>query len=271
VAAETREDVVTLIGGAGEQVSGDIVIGADGRNSIVRQSVGIAVKSWAYEQVAVACQFAHSAPHDNISTEFHRAAGPLTVVPGAPDASGDAEHVSHLVWIETPDVAASLAALDDAAFSRSLSRHLQGLLGAIGPLGPRGCFPISGAHAQRYATDRVILAGEAAHVLPPIGAQGMNLGMRDVLALIELLGPADVSIADAVQRYDSARRSDAYVRTTGVDLLNRSLTTRHWPLQALRGAGLHAIGALPALKRAVISAGFGGGVSPDAQTRGESN
>lgn len=228
-------------------------VAADGRHSRMRDTAGIGLRAWAYDQVALACSITHSANHEDISTEFHRSAGPLTTVPGAPV---DGLQTSHIVWIETPAVAQRLMDLSESAFRAELERSLHGLLGTVHFTSPRGAFAIKGQTARSFAGNGVFLIGETAHVLPPIGAQGMNLGFRDVRGLGETL--ATTSDVNAMERaYNDDRRNDVFLRTTAVDLLNRSLTTPYWPAQALRGAGLHMLNMLPPLKRAVIQAGFG--------------
>ncbi len=229
------------------------LVAADGRNSLARAAAGIGVKSWSYNQVAIACALTHTAPHHDISTEFHRPAGPLTIVPGP---SSDPHHTSHLVWIETPQDAQWIGTLDNDAFCSCLEERLQGLLGMIKTAGPRGLFPIKGQTARTFAARNTFLVGEAAHVIPPIGAQGMNLGFRDVTGLGAALS-GNTTTKDAMALYNEDRRNDVWMRTTAVDLLNRSLTTPYWPAQALRGVGLHALNSVPALKRALIQAGFG--------------
>jgi len=252
-------DAITIETENGTSCSARMIVAADGRNSMARSASGIAVRSWAYDQTALACAFAHSADHHDISTEFHRPAGPFTTVPGSRTDDG---YTSHIVWIETPNQAARLAELDDQAFTSRLEEHLQGLLGNVTRVEPRGSFPIRGQTARTFAAQNTFLVGEAAHVLPPIGAQGMNLGLRDVSGLVRVLEETTgetgmTNPEEAMRLYNEDRRSDVWLRTTAVDLLNRSLTTPHLPMQMLRGAGLHALNMLPGLKRVVVRAGFG--------------
>ncbi len=171
----------------GTVFSSPLVAGADGRNSLVRRQAGISTSAWNYEQAAVVCSFAHSRPHRGVSTELHRRAGPLTVVPMPMSASGN---TSSLVWVETPAEAQRLAGLDDAAFLTELGAHISGLLGTLNHVSARKTFPLSGQTAAVLAKSRCALIGEAGHVMPPIGAQGLNLSFRDAATLAELAADA---------------------------------------------------------------------------------
>ncbi len=238
----------------GTSLSTRLVIGADGRKSLCRAAAGIATREWAYEQSALTCTFAHQRPHDGISTEFHRPAGPLTVVP-SPGAS------SSLVWVDRPAIARRLAGLDEAAFRGALEARLQGLLGPIGAIGPRGIFPLSGLVAEVAARNRVALVGEAAHVIPPIGAQGLNLGLRDAALIADCAGDAlhaggDLGAPQTLEAYARARRLDIVTRAWSIDALNRSLISGYLPVQLLRGLGLHALKTIGPLRRLAIREGL---------------
>ena len=167
--SDERARVATSEGGS---ITARLVVAADGRASAARTAAGIAVSSWSYQQVAIVTTFAHSRPHRGISTELHRHTGPLTVVPGPGNTSS-------LVWVEAPAGAVRLLALDDSNFAKALERHLNGLLGTLSAFAPRRSFPLAGHTAAVMANNRVALVGEAAHMMPPIGAQGLNLSFRD--------------------------------------------------------------------------------------------
>ena len=238
----------------GTRLSTRLVVGADGRKSLCRSAAGIKTREWTYEQSALTCTFAHQRPHDGISTEFHRPAGPLTVVPSPGNTSS-------LVWVDRPAIARRLAALDDAAFRAALEARLQGLLGPIGEIGPRGVFPLSGLVAAEAARNRVALVGEAAHVVPPIGAQGLNLGLRDAALIADCVGDAvqlggDVGAPQTLEAYVRARRLDIATRAWSIDLLNRSLISGYLPVQLLRGLGLHALKTIGPLRRLAIREGL---------------
>jgi 2-octaprenyl-6-methoxyphenol hydroxylase len=253
--AACGSDTVTLKLAEGGAVEASLAVAADGRGSVVRGATGIPVDTWAYPQAAMGVHFTHTRRHENISTELHRRAGPLTVVPLPDLASG-------LVWVEEPDEARRLAALPDRAFAAELQERLQGLLGRIEVTGPRGVFPLGGMRARQMGARRVALVGEAAHVLPPIGAQGLNLGLRDAAVLAEEVADARARGEDAggpavLEAYGRARHADVLTRTVSVDLLNRSLLADLVPVQALRGVGLHVLAGLAPLRRLAMRGGMG--------------
>jgi 2-octaprenyl-6-methoxyphenol hydroxylase len=232
-----------------------LVAAADGRQSRARAAAGITARTWDYGQTAIATRFRHTRPHGAVTTELHRRAGPLTTVPLPGDASS-------LVWVETPAEAARLAALAEDAFLDELAGHLQGLLGRLSDLGPRMLYPLTGLAASALGRNRVALVGEAAHVIPPIGAQGLNLGLRDAAALAECVSEArargeDVGGAGMLAAYSAARSADVLLRTLSVDLLNRSLLLDFLPVGALRGLALHALANSGALRRLLVAGGLG--------------
>jgi 2-octaprenyl-6-methoxyphenol hydroxylase len=238
----------------GGRIAARLVVAADGRNSICRQAAGIGSNRRKYQQSAVAMSFEHGRPHHAISTEFHRPGGPLTTVPLPGRASS-------LVWVERPPVAARLAALDEAAFRAALEARLYGLLGAIGDIGLRQLFPLSGLVAERLGQGRVALVGEAAHVLPPIGAQGLNLGLADVATLADVVADVrraggDVGAPSALDAYHRARTADVARRAAATDALNRSLTSNLLPVDLARGLGLHMLAAFPFLRGELIRRGL---------------
>lgn len=247
-------DAVELVVSNGDTLSTRVLVAADGRGSLCRRAAGIAASAWSYPQSALATIFAHRRPHGGVSTEFHRSAGPLTTVP-MPGLQ------SSLVWVDTPDAVAHLLALGDDEFARELEDNLQGLLGPVGAVGPRASFPLSGLRADRMAARRTILVGEAGHVLPPIGAQGLNLGLRDIAAMVDCIVAArrsgeDIGADDIMERYDGLRRADVMARGLGVDLLNRSLIASFLPLDLMRGAGLHLLNMWPQLRHSVLREGL---------------
>lgn len=240
---------VTLSEGGG--IKARLVVGADGRRSLCRQAAGIKVQTWEYPQTAIACSFAHSRPHDDTCIELHTAHGPLTAVPLPGERSS-------LVWVETPEEAERLMALDDASFARELERSLHYALGRVSEVSRRGTFPLSGLQARDFAARRVALVGEAAHVVPPIGAQGLNLGYRDVMALTRAVQDAggDPGGEAVMRAYNLARRGDVMTRTLAADLLNRTLYSGFFPFQIARGAGLHLVNTVGPLRRLLMREGI---------------
>ncbi len=246
-----REGALARVQTAAGAVMARLVVAADGRRSRTREGAGIAVRSWRYPQAALVTSFSHSRDHDEISTEFHTETGPFTLVP-LPGRR------SSLVWVETPERAATLKALPAGDLEREIERRSQALLGAITIDAQAEVFPLSGMAAARLVADGLALVGETAHVVPPIGAQGLNLALADIAVLGEALdGVADPGAAAALATYDRRRRADLRLRSTAVDLLNRSLLTDFLPVQAARGLGLFALGQFPALRRAVMRFGIG--------------
>lgn len=259
----TREDCL-LSTAEGATIVTKLVAAADGRNSIMRQSAGIGVSDWSYPQIAIVTSFAHTRPHHGVSTELHRRCGPLTTVPGRGATSS-------LVWVETLEEAARLSQLDDAAFSRALSIHVSPLLGSLSEIAPRRSYPLSGQTALRFGKNRIVLIGETGHVMPPIGAQGLNLGFRDAAALAEIAPAAQASGEDiggpaVVERYDRSRRADVTSRVFAVDLLNRSLLASFPGVHLMRGAGLAALASSRALRRRAMLEGVAPALAPLAFT-----
>jgi 2-octaprenyl-6-methoxyphenol hydroxylase len=257
VSVETNADDARIGLESGERLNAALVVGADGERSLCRKAAGIPDRSWSYPQAAIASRFSHQRPHHGISTELHRRAGPLTTVPLAGDCSS-------LVWVERPEVAEELMRLDDLSFAAELERALGGVLGRVTSVGPRASFPLSGVTADALGANRVALVGEAAHRLPPIGAQGLNLGLRDAAWLADLVADAVASGRDPgaprlLQDYDRVRRGDVLSRTAVVDTLNRSLFADWLPADIARSAGLLALKSIGPLRRLFMREGMGPG------------
>jgi 2-octaprenyl-6-methoxyphenol hydroxylase len=247
-------DRVQLAFEQGLQLSARLAIAADGASSPIRSLVGIRSLRWAYDQVAIACSFSHSHHHHDICIEMHRAAGPFTLVPLKGQRSS-------LVWVERKPEAERLQTLSDDAFAREVEIVSRYVLGSIHDVTPRAAFPLASLIAREYGKSRVALAGEAAHAVPPIGAQGLNLGFRDVETLLDLVTGAankgeDIGGDAVLQRYWSTRRGDVVSRTLGIDLLNRSLLSGLIPMQFARGLGLYALSAIGPLRRAFMQRGI---------------
>nr|WP_316654185.1 UbiH/UbiF family hydroxylase [uncultured Gellertiella sp.] len=234
----------------GEEMSACFVIGADGRNSPTRASVGIETRNWSYPQTALVLNFDHELPHRNVSTEFHTESGPFTQVPLPGDRSS-------LVWVMKPAEAEAMRDLPPEVLGDRVEARMQSLLGRVGVEPGVQAWPLSGMMAKRLGKGRVALVGEAAHVFPPIGAQGLNLSLRDVMALVDLLGSAAATPVpgDAGDRFDRRRRADVTSRSASVDVLNRSLLSDFLPVQMLRAAGLHLLAAMPPLRGIVMREG----------------
>lgn len=232
----------TLSGGT--VLAAPLVVAADGRQSPARKAAGIESIAHPYKQSALVLSFGHSRVHNFISTEFHTETGPFTQVPLPGDRSS-------LVWVVSPKQAQDLMALDDAELSRRVEDKMQSMLGRVTVEPGRQVYPLGATLPKRFAAKRVALVGEAAHVFPPIGAQGLNLGIRDV---IDLVDSATKNLADdpgsesTLDGYDSKRRPDILARSGAVNLLNRSLLSDMLPAQLARGAGLSLLGGFAPLR-----------------------
>lgn len=239
----------------GAQICARLVAGADGRNSICRRAARIAASEQAYGQAAIATSFTHRAPHRGVSIELHRQGGSVTTVP-LTDPAG-----SSVIWIDDTKEIQALMQLDAEGFMAALQDRLEGFLGQVEETGARAQFPIARLAAETLAGHRTALVGEAAHILPPIGAQGLNLGLRDAATLADCVGEArkhggDPGSDDVLSTYDRARKVDVLTRTYGIDLLSRSLLSGFLPLQAARGIVSHGLNALSPLRRLVMRIGM---------------
>ncbi|QLF70435.1 UbiH/UbiF family hydroxylase [Peteryoungia desertarenae] len=238
----------------GQAVQAAFVVGADGKRSMTRESAGVGTHSWSYPQTAVVLNFSHSVSHQNVSTEFHTETGPFTQVP-LPGMR------SSLVWVVTPQEAADLLALDRDKLSLAIEKRMQSMLGKVDVEDGAQAWPLSGMTARQYGKGRSAFIGEAGHAFPPIGAQGLNLSLRDVAALEEvLIDRSGVPIdAKAGESFDRRRRLDIASRTASVDLLNRSLLSPFLPVQMLRASGLQLLASFAPLRNFVMQEGVAPG------------
>jgi 2-octaprenyl-6-methoxyphenol hydroxylase len=266
-ALDIADESVTVRLKNGAAVTGRLAIGADGRRSLCRAVAAIPTDRRAYAQTALTFNLAHSRPHHDASTEFHTETGPFTLVP-LPGAR------SSLVFVVDPSEASALAALSATAMAQEIERRSHSILGKIEIEPGHGTFPLAVETARRFGAQRVALVGEAAHLVPPIGAQGLNLGLRDAATVGELVAAAhrngrDVGAGKLTERYDRMRRADIMSRTLAVDLLNRSLLSDFLPLQAARGLGLFLLQRIAPLRRAAMREGIMPLASQPRLMRGE--
>lgn len=227
----------------GSAVDASLAVAADGRLSPARQAAGISTSARSYPQAAFVLNFRHSGDHAFTSTEFHTETGPFTQVPLPGNRSS-------LVWVVKPETATELAALDDATLSLRVELQMQSMLGRVTVEPGRQIYPLSAVTPLRFARERVALVGEAAHVFPPIGAQGLNLGIRDIDDLVGIAGEnrTDPGAAKALAAYDFKRRPDILARSSAVNLLNMSLLSDMLPAQMARVAGLGVLGGFAPLR-----------------------
>lgn len=252
--ARLHENLVTLSDGS--QIGARLVVGADGRNSPTREMLDIGVKTWRYGQKALVFCVTHPRPHNNISTEIHRSGGPFTLVP-LPDSGST--HNSAIVWMETGPNAASLMAMEDSEFHAALNQRACDILGPLRVKGDKNIWPIIAQKADHLTGPRTALVAEAAHVVPPIGAQGLNMSLADIQCLRDLLetGRDDPGAPDLLQRYARKRSPDVTARITGVDILNRAAIAESPALRDLRLKGLETLYEMTALRKAAMKAGLG--------------
>jgi 2-octaprenyl-6-methoxyphenol hydroxylase len=244
-----------------------LAIGADGAHSACRAACGIATQRRSYPQVALTANLSHSRPHGDTSSEFHTEQGPFTLVP-LPGRR------SSLVCVLDPAHAATLGAMSDRELSLEIERRAHSLLGKMTVEPGRGLFSLAVETAETFARDRIALVGEAAHVVPPIGAQGLNLGLRDGATIAELVAEThqhsrDVGGPELLERYDRLRRADIISRTIAVDILNRSLLTDFLPAHGARGLSLYILDRVGPLRRALMREGVMPTISQPKLMRGE--
>ncbi|WP_291729616.1 UbiH/UbiF family hydroxylase [Leisingera sp. F5] len=252
----TRTDEARVALSDGSQVTAKLVVACDGRNSPMREAAGIPVKTTRYGQKALAFAVTHPVPHDNVSTEIHRSGGPFTLVP-LPDYQGQPS--SAIVWMERGPRAQELLNLDPAAFEAAMTMRSCGLFGDLKLASRRTIWPIISQSAERLNGERLALMAEAAHVVPPIGAQGLNMSLGDLRCLLELAEARPESLGDAqmLTAYHKARHSEIMLRVKGIDLLNRTSMLAPRPLRDLRAFGLNALYSLAPVRRTLMQMGLG--------------
>ena len=258
---------ITIALKGGQSLRAPLAIGADGRRSLCRAAANIGIDERSCPQVALTVCLQHSRPHHETSTEFHTLTGPFTLVPLPGNRSS-------LVWVLDPVEADELAGIDNADLAGKIERASHSILGKIEVEPGRGLFPLQVATARRFADKHIALVGEAAHVIPPIGAQGLNLGLRDAATISELAvaayrGGHDLGGAAVLTNYDRLRRTDVGGRTLVIDMLNRTLLSDFLPVQGARGLGLYLIDRIGPLRRAVMREGVAPATAQPRLMRGE--
>ncbi len=239
----------------GGRLAARLVVAADGRKSRLRDAAHIGCATWAYPQSALVLNLTHELPHRDVSTEFHGTTGPYVLVP----LPGGRR--SSVVLIETPEEAERLKAMSDADLARELERRAHSLLGRMTVEPGRQVWPLSSLVADCYGRDRIALVGETAHTFPPIGAQGLNLSLRDIACLGEIAAATrtkgeDFGAAAMLAAYERARRLDVETRTRGVDLANRALLSDLLPVQMARSFGFFLASRIGPLRRLVMREGL---------------
>jgi 2-octaprenyl-6-methoxyphenol hydroxylase len=237
-----------------------LVVAAEGRDSPLRRAAGITAARWAYRQAALVCAIAHERPHERIALEHFLPAGPFAQLPMADGEDG--AHLSAIVWTEHRETAPRLMSMDDAAFGAELQVRLGGHLGRVRPVGRRWLYPLSAMYVHRMVSERLAVVGDAAHGIHPIAGQGLNLGLRDAIALAGLLIEAhregdDLGSAALLGRYERGRRLDHVSMLLATDGLDRLFSTANPLVRLVRDVGLGGVQRMPALKRFFMSRATG--------------
>ncbi len=246
VALDRQNHGVTAELSDGRKIKARLAVAADGRASRTRDDAGIRVTGWSYEQAGIVCTVRHEHCHDFIANEHFLAAGPFAILPlkGDPKNPG---HCSSLVWTERADLAPAIMALDDAGFMAELERRFGDFLGKLEVIGPKWSYPLSLQFAENTIDRRLALVGDAAHAMHPIAGQGLNMGLRDVAALAEVV----------LERYQRWRRFDNTLMLAMTDGLNKLFSNNIRPLRLARDLGLAAVNGLPPLKKFFMSHAMG--------------
>lgn len=244
----------------GQQLSAELVVAADGRNSMLRQEAGIRATTWDYPQCGIVGTVYHELSHEGVAHEHFLPAGPFALLPMTDDAEG--RHRSSLVWTESRDLTPHMLALDEAEFCLEMERRFGDSLGALSLPGKRWSYPLSLMHAERYSDHRLALIGDAAHAIHPISGQGFNLGLKDVAALSECIVDArrlglDIGSPQVLARYERWRRFDNMALIATTDGLNRLFSNDLPPVRLARDLGMAAVDRMPGLKRFFMSHAMG--------------
>ncbi len=245
---------------SGETLAARLVVAAEGRDSPLRRQAGLTASRWAYKQAGIVCAISHALPHRSTALEHFLPAGPFAQLPMAASEAG--ENISAIVWTERSDAAPRLMALDDAAFTAEVQIRLGDHLGAIRLVGQRWMYPLSAMYVHRVTAERLAVVGDAAHGIHPIAGQGLNLGLRDAIALSRLLIAANAAGEDPgapalLARYARARRLDNLSMLVATDGLDRLFSTDNPLVRAARGIGIAAVHRMPGVKRAFMRQAMG--------------
>jgi 2-octaprenyl-6-methoxyphenol hydroxylase len=237
----------------GRTLTAGLIVGADGRGSRTRGWAGIRATGWDYGQTGIVCTVDHEQPHGFVAHEHFLAAGPFAILPIKGEA-GREEYQSSLVWTERDALAPALMALSDDDFLAELALRFGDFLGSLALVGPRWSYPLSLLVAERATAPRFVLAGDALHGMHPIAGQGLNMGLRDVAVLAEVLADAgrlglDLGSAAVLEDYERGRRFDNSLMLGMTDALNRLFSNAVPPLRLARDLGLGAVNALPEVKK----------------------
>jgi 2-octaprenyl-6-methoxyphenol hydroxylase len=239
----------------GDALAARLLVAADGARSAIRERAGIASHGWSYGQSAIVTTVAHERDHHGRAEEHFLPAGPFAILPLTRDAAGG--HRSSIVWTEESQAAARIVALSEEEFHAELERRFGLHLGEVAAVGPRRVLPLGLSVARAFVAARLALVGDAAHVIHPIAGQGLNMGLKDVAALAEVIVDAvrlglDPGALAVLERYQRWRRFDTMAMGIATDGLNRLFSNQSDALRLLRDVGLGLVDRLPALKHLFI-------------------
>ncbi|HYU14213.1 MAG TPA: UbiH/UbiF/VisC/COQ6 family ubiquinone biosynthesis hydroxylase [Stellaceae bacterium] len=254
-AMEASETGASVMLADGTRLRTRLVVAADGKDSPLRQAAGIRTVEWRYEQTGIVTTVAHQHPHGGIAVEHFLPAGPFAILPMTGNRSS-------IVWTEHAALAPRLLALPETEFAAELRARFGDFLGTVEPIGPRWAYPLALMQAERYVARRLALVGEAAHVIHPIAGQGLNIGIRDIAALAELIVDArrlglDIGDPAGLETYQRWRRADALLLAAVTDGLNRLFSNTVAPVRLVRDVGLAMVNRLPPLKRLLMRHAMG--------------
>jgi 2-octaprenyl-6-methoxyphenol hydroxylase len=239
----------------GTSVRARLAVAADGKMSPLRETAGIGVRTTRYGQKSLAFTVTHDVPHDNISTEIYNEGGPFTIVP-LPDVDGSP--ASAVVWMNQGPRSVELMDMAVPDFEDVMQARSVNLLGRLRLKGNRSIWPIVTQTADRLVEGRVTVVAEAAHALPPIGAQGLNTSLNDIAALVEAVsGADDPGDAATLARFEAARLPDIARRARVIDLFNRVAGSGDAGMQAVRLLGLRAVHDIAPVRHGVMRVGLG--------------
>lgn len=240
----------------GRTVQARLAIAADGRPSPLRNLAGIKTIGWSYGQHGIVTTIGHELPHEGRAIQHFLPSGPFAILP----LRGG--YRSSLVWSEKAEIAQRMLALDDAGFLEEVRLRFSGRLGELTLEGPRQAFPLDLHLARTFYAGRVVLAGDSARGVHPLAGQGLNIGLRDVAALAEIIAETarlglDIGSAEPLARYQRWRRFDSVASALGMDSLNRLFSNDNAALRVVRDLGLGLIDRSPAVKRLLVAEAAG--------------